>query len=36
MDKFIKEILTKKAVRNNMALIALVVTVMDAGMPWQG
>jgi hypothetical protein len=34
MDKIIKEVLTNKKVRDNAALLALVVTVMDAGAPW--
>ena len=36
MDKLIKEVLTNKAVRNSTALAALIVTVMDAGIPWVG
>jgi hypothetical protein len=36
MDKVIKEVLTNKKVRDNVALVALVATVMDAGMPWFG
>jgi hypothetical protein len=34
MNKVIKEFLTNKKVRNNSALMMLVVTVMSAGMPW--
>jgi hypothetical protein len=34
MDKIIKEVLTNKKVRDHVALVALVVTVMDAGSPW--
>jgi len=34
MSKIIKEILTKKSARNMSALMALVVAVMNAGMPW--
>lgn len=34
MKKIIKEILTNKAVRNNSALMALVVSIVSVGNPW--
>ena len=36
MEKIIKAFLTSKKLRNNAALMALIVTVMNAGAPWTG
>ena len=36
MNKLIKEILTNKKVRNNVGLMALIASVMNAGYPWTG
>jgi len=35
MNKIIKEFLTNKAVRNASSLMALMATVLSAGLPWQ-
>jgi hypothetical protein len=36
MEKIIKAFLTSKKLRKGAALMALVVTTMNAGAPWTG
>ena len=36
MEKLIKKFLTSKSHRNEVALIAISVAAMEAGIPWSG